>query len=130
MYFLQRLGFGVKWRSWILKCLSSAKYSILINCPPKGFILASRGLRQQDPLSPFLFTIVGEPLNRMINSVALDDELHRFSVSSSGTPVSHLQYKDDTLIFCGAGKEEIRTLKATLWCLEAISGLKVNFNSF
>lgn len=58
-YLLRCMGFGVKWRAWILECLSSACYSILINGSPKGFIEASHGLRHGDPLSPFLFIIVG-----------------------------------------------------------------------
>lgn len=65
-YMLQRTGFGERRISWTQECVSSAWFSILINGTTKGFFPGSRGLRQGDPLSPFLFVIVGEVFNRMI----------------------------------------------------------------
>ena len=66
LYILRSMGFGVQWRAWILECLSPASFSIMINGSPKGFFSASRGLCQGDPLSPFLFVVVGEALSQMI----------------------------------------------------------------
>lgn len=48
-------------------------------------------------------------------------------VASNGPTVSHLQFADDTVIFCDANEEEVRNAKAIIWCFEAMSGLKVNF---
>lgn len=53
-FVLARKGVGANWRSWIYGCISSAHLSVIINGSPKGFFPASRGLRQGDPLSPFL----------------------------------------------------------------------------
>lgn len=50
-------GFSDKWINWIRACISSATYSVLINGKPRGYIQASRDIRQGDPLSPFLFVI-------------------------------------------------------------------------
>ena len=50
---LQRKGFSQKWRSWMRGCLSSSSFAILVNGNAKGWVKASRGLRQGDPLSPF-----------------------------------------------------------------------------
>lgn len=53
-------GYGVLWRKWVYRCLSSTHFLIIINGSPKGFFLASRGLRQGDPLSSFFFTIAAD----------------------------------------------------------------------
>lgn len=71
---LERMGCGHKWLHWIKICISTVSFSILINGTPTGFFKAQRGLRQGDPLSPFLFVIVMEGLNNMIKSAKVNGE--------------------------------------------------------
>eukprot|EP00268_Persea_americana_P022299 TRINITY_DN22188_c0_g1_i1.p1 TRINITY_DN22188_c0_g1~~TRINITY_DN22188_c0_g1_i1.p1 ORF type:complete len:288 (+),score=35.68 TRINITY_DN22188_c0_g1_i1:796-1659(+) len=65
-YLLYRMGFGATWQNWIKECLSSVHFSIINNGSPKDYFQTQRGLRQCDPLSPFLFVIVAEALSRMV----------------------------------------------------------------
>ena len=64
---LQRMGFGERWTGWISWCISTATFSVLINGTPEGFFNSSRGLRQGDPLSPYLFVIGMEAFSRLIH---------------------------------------------------------------
>jgi len=63
---LQRLGFHSKWIGWIRGCMESATISVLVNGSPTEEFKPSRGLRQGDPLAPFLFTVVAEGLAGLV----------------------------------------------------------------
>ncbi|RVW68273.1 hypothetical protein CK203_063587 [Vitis vinifera] len=63
---LERKRFSSKWRTWMRGCLSSISFAVLVNGNTKEWVKASKGLRQGDPLSPFLFTIVANMLNRLM----------------------------------------------------------------
>ena len=63
---LEVMGFGCKWRKWVQTCISSASISILINGSPTKPFKTERGLREGDPPSPFLFVLMAEVLNRMM----------------------------------------------------------------
>ncbi|KAF5464295.1 hypothetical protein F2P56_014382 [Juglans regia] len=110
-------------------CISTARFSVLVNGTPAGFFDSSQGLRQGDPVSPLLFVIVMEALSRMMQAVVGGGFLSGFQVgngSGSSIIISHFLFADDTLVFCEATSSQIQTLRAMLLCFEVVSGLKVN----
>ena len=126
---LERMGFGSKWIRWINWCISTATFSVLINGSPSGFFRSFRGLRQGDPLSPYLFVIGMEALSCLLKRAVEGNFISgcRFGGRDGGEIViSHLLYADDTIIFCDANAEQLMYLRWTLMWFEAFSGLKIN----
>ncbi|XP_077215858.1 uncharacterized protein LOC143850501 [Tasmannia lanceolata] len=121
------MGFGSIRRGWIRKCVSSAWFSILINGSPKGFFKSSRGLRQGDPLSPFLFVIIVETLSKLIQKGSRKGLYEGFIIGREKVEVSILQFADDTFLFCAPDSVKILNLKATLTCYELTTGQRSNF---
>ena len=83
-------------------------FSILINGSPSGFFRSSRGLKQGDPFSPYLFLLAMEALSQLLSSARNGGFISRFKVGGRGREgliVSHLLFADDTLIFYGANAE-------------------------
>jgi len=72
LYMLRRCGFGKKWCSWIAHCISSVRFSVLVNGTLSGFFISSCGPRQGNPLSPILFVIVMEALSNLLSIVYVE----------------------------------------------------------
>ena len=126
---LGRMGFGSRWLTWIKWCISTTSFSILINGSPAGFFPSSRGLKQGDPLSPYLFVIGMEALSCMINRAVDDNYIFGSRVAigrEEDMSISHLLYADDTFIFCEADLDQLKFLRWILMWFEAMAGLKIN----
>ncbi|GJY33892.1 cysteine-rich receptor-like protein kinase [Tanacetum coccineum] len=123
---MQQMGFGRKWCGWIRACLESATCSVLVNGSPTKEFALERGIRQGDPLSPFLFLIVAESLNVAMQEVVQGGLFDGVKVGSDGIEVSHLQYADDTIFVGDWNRRNIISLMKLLKCFQMDSGLKVN----
>ena len=95
------MGFGVKWRKWINGFLKSAKYSVLINGRPTKEFGISKGVRQGDPLSPFLFIIAMEGLSVAMRAACERGVFQGLKIPNGGLIISHLLYDDDDALFLG-----------------------------
>ncbi|RVX11797.1 E3 ubiquitin-protein ligase UPL7 [Vitis vinifera] len=109
--------------------VSSAKFSILVNGVPAGFFPSTRGLRQGDPLSPYLFVMGMEILDVLIRRAVEGGYLTGCNIrggSRSSLNISHLFFADGTIVFCEANKEQVSHLSWILFWFEAASGLRIN----
>lgn len=97
---LGEMNFPPLWRSWIKSCVMSASASVLINGSPSYLFELKRGLRQGDPLSPFLFNLAVEPLNLLFQKAIALRKWEGIGIPRDGMKISHLQYADDTIVFC------------------------------
>ena len=113
MRVLLKLGFGSRRMEWIWRCISTAKFSVLVNGVPVGFFSSSKGLRQGDPLSPYHFVLGMEVLSALIRRVVEGGFISGCRLrgrEGMEMNVSHLLFADDTIIFCEAMKEHLTHL--------------------
>ncbi|VVA39353.1 PREDICTED: reverse mRNAase [Prunus dulcis] len=100
----------------------------MVNGTPTGFIQPQQGLRQGDPLSPYLFLICTEGMTALIQHFAWSGLLHGIKVSSSSLPLSHLLFADDSILFCKATEGEMDMVKHVLDLYAKGSGQQANFD--
>nr|GEW79163.1 RNA-directed DNA polymerase, eukaryota [Tanacetum cinerariifolium] len=124
---LNSFGFGEKWRSWINVCLSSFMGSVLVNGNPISEFHFHKGLKQGDPLSPFLFILIIESLHVSFNRV-LDAELYKGISINNSLMISQLFYADDAVFVGKWDPSNIKTIVHVLKCLYLASGLKINLH--
>lgn len=126
---LLKFGFHERQISLIMDCISSVSYSININGSTKCFFKPFRGIRQGDPLSPYLFIICMEPFSRHFNFLANNTRNQVGLLSSPwGFRISNLVFADDCLIFSKASSTTARKISSDLQIFSQVSGLQINFN--
>ncbi|XP_071712198.1 uncharacterized protein [Rutidosis leptorrhynchoides] len=122
------MGFGSKWRKWILTCFKSTSISIFVNGSPTSEFGLERGVRQGDPLSPFLFILATEGLNVLTKNAVAKKMFSGVEVGADKVVISHLQYADDTIFFGTWSESNVRSLLNLLKCFELTTGLKINYH--
>lgn len=124
-----RMSFPTLWRKWIKECVCTTTASVLVNGSPTDKFPLQRGLRQGDPLSPFLFLLAAEGLNVMMKALVDTGNFTGYTVGGANSMVvSHLQFADDTLLMGTKSWANVRAMRAGLVLFEAMFGLKVNFH--
>nr|GEW42139.1 RNA-directed DNA polymerase, eukaryota, reverse transcriptase zinc-binding domain protein [Tanacetum cinerariifolium] len=124
---LKNFGFGDKWRGWIQNCLKSSRGFVIVNGSPTNEFQFCRGLKQGDPLSPFLFLLIMESLHISVQRVV---DANMFRGISIGTSIqfSHLFYADDVVFMGQWSDSNIETIVHVLECFHRASGLRINMN--
>ncbi|KAJ0483299.1 putative RNA-directed DNA polymerase [Helianthus annuus] len=125
---LHAMGFPKKWRKWIGACLKSSRASVLLNGSPTDEFTITKGLRQGDPLSPFLFVLVLEALS-IVMKRAVDVGLFRgVKLLKDGPVLSHFCYADDVIFIGEWDMDNVKNLNRILRCFSLSSGLKINLS--
>lgn len=123
---MRAMGFEERWISLIMNCVKSVSYSLLVNGEPYGKIWPTRGIRQGDPLSPYLFLIVAEGLSSLLTKAEMDTRISGVPISVGGQRITHLFFADDSLLFCKANVEEWDNLSLVLQLYDKASGQQLN----
>ncbi|GJY14148.1 RNA-directed DNA polymerase, eukaryota [Tanacetum coccineum] len=124
---LKKFGFGDKWCNWIQSCLRSSRGSIIINGSPTEEFYFQKGLKQGDPLSPFLFILVMESLHLSFQRV-VDAGMFKGVQLNPSLNLSHMFYADDAVFVGQWCDDNINILTHVLDCFYWASGLRINMS--
>ncbi|KAI9168894.1 hypothetical protein LWI28_003524 [Acer negundo] len=125
---LEKIGFSDKWVNWIWNFISSISFSFNLNGEVCGCLKPSRGLRQVDPLSPYLFLVCAEGLSSLLCQDVTNRQIEGFQYNRAGSNISHLFFIDDCLLYSWPTEKDSRTTKAVLDLYAKVSGQIINFS--
>ncbi|XP_022024382.1 uncharacterized protein LOC110924695 [Helianthus annuus] len=120
---LNGFGFHSKMVTWIMACVSSASYSISINGNLHGYFRGRRGLRQGDPMSPYLFTLVMEVLSLLLQHGARSSSAFKFHAHCVKQRIINVSFADDLFIFVHADLFSVKKVRDGLENFTKVSGL-------
>ncbi|GJS83857.1 RNA-directed DNA polymerase, eukaryota [Tanacetum coccineum] len=124
---LEAFGFGQTWCNWIRGTFSSARASVLVNGSPSNEFSFHCGLKQGDPLSPFLFILIMESLHLSF-SRAVDEGVFKGVQLNGSLSISHLFYADDAMFIGEWSDANLKGIINILKCFFLASGLKINIH--
>lgn len=122
---LTHLGFPVSFIRWIMCCISTVSFSVLINGSASNFFHAERGLKQGFPLSSLLFMLVMEGVRRLISHENRVGRLQGLKIINQCI-LTHLLFIDDVLIFLDGGIHDFNTLYDVMQLLCLATGMETN----
>ena len=119
-------GFPEVWVRWIMCCVSGPEMSLLWNGERTDSFKPLRGLRQGDPLSPYLFVLCMERLCHLIERSIDNKQWKPISLSQGGPKLSHICFADDLILFAEASVMQIRVIRKVLETFCIASGQKIS----
>jgi hypothetical protein len=125
---MEKLGFNGKWICWVMECVKTVKLSVLLNGQMLDSFTPSRGLRQGDPLSPYIFLLVADGLSTILNKEISTGQLKELHISRNAPGISHLLFADDSVLFVEANAEQALLVKNILSTYEKSTGQLISKN--
>ena len=125
---MRKMGFDEIWIGFIMVTGKMVTYSIIINGKPKRLIQLTRGIRQGDPLSSFLFLMCTKGLHGIRNQAMIKGEITCFSIYKRGLKLTNLSFMDNSLLFCKATSKECGKVMRILSTYEEASRQKIKKN--
>ncbi|KAL4271151.1 hypothetical protein GQ457_13G007950 [Hibiscus cannabinus] len=122
-----RVGFHPDWVALIMECVTTVTFSVRVNGRLTTEFTPQRGLRQGDPLSPFLFLLCMQGLSAALHAVQEAGNIMGIRASQNGPRINHLFYADDSIIFVRNSVQEFIRLKEVLRIFVDSSSQHVNF---
>ena len=123
---MEKMGFNKYWIRLIMLCVKTVTYSISVNGEPKGMITPTKGIRQGDSLSHFLFLLCTEGLNGLINQASQQGHIKGYSLCRNSPRLTYLLFADDSLLICKANIEECQRVLDILEVYGRCLGQQIN----
>jgi hypothetical protein len=111
---LAKLGFQSQWIQWVMACVTTVRYSIRFNGQLLDSFTPSRGIRQGDPLSPYIFLFVADGLSCLIRKEVESSSLRELHICRRAPGISHLLFADDSLLLFEGSVEQASIVKSIL----------------
>lgn len=125
---LRKMGFEENWIRWTMECITTVNFDIFVNGEARSKVSPGRGLRQGDPLSPYLFVLVKDVLSKLMQQGIADSQREGMIINKHCPVLSHIFFADDAILFLKAELKNCRAVKSILDLYGLASGQLINFN--
>ena len=123
---MEKMGFPAVWIDRVMSCVTTPSFSILVNGKPYGMVHPTRGIKQGDPLSPYLFLLCVEGFTALLAKAELEGRIRGVSICRGAPRVTNLLFADDSLLFCRASQTEGEAIMEILQTYANASGQCIN----